>query len=213
MIERSGEFQPWRMLGSLSVTVSLLLIVGCAGSAQRSVLSNSPAGAASSPALGTACPNHIPRPPDWDNPIGGVAASSYQAAEAEVSFQPREPKSLGTPVRILVTPADESGVSKDRAIAFVYDAPDFGRVVVSEVEDSITVEAYDSASRNLVSENSHPCTRGRFDVVTIKGNVQGRLVTAAAGGLTLSWREGSLVLHLTGATLTKEQIVELGNQV
>lgn len=139
---------------------------------------------------------------DWDYPIQGTTVTSISAARSSLPFSPREPQNLGSTVRI---------IASSPAIAFVFDAPQYGRVLVGEeLEDASLVEFQRSIVGITAAQNSNPNLTGRFDVITLKERGSALLTTLPSGLYHIEWREGQVRFRVTGRTLTKDQIIAIG---
>jgi hypothetical protein len=151
-------------------------------------------------------------PPNWDNPISGEIVASLQQAESQLPFEPRLPRGLGTPVKILVSPDSEEPANEARGIAFLFDTADYGRVVVVEGRDDVPLAEFEAMIRTLVAEKGKPNGQGYVESVVIKGGTQAGLFTGAHGELTLEWREGNVRFTLSGPTVSKDDIVSLADK-
>ena len=152
-------------------------------------------------------------PWNWENPISGELVESLAAAQSRLAFESRTPQGLGTAVKILVSPPDESLSSKSRGVAFLFDTSEYGRVVVVEGRDDVSVREFEAATKEMVAQNGDPNVHGRVDIVVIKGQIQARLSTGAQGELTLRWREGNLVFILSGPELTRPDLVAIAEKI
>jgi len=159
-------------------------------------------------------PSSTPGLPDdgmqhnWDNPIFGVPVASVDAAQAQVPFTVYVPKGLGSPTGVFATPTDVP--PEGRAVAFVYDTPEFGKVDVVEHVPDVPPDQYDAEHENLVATNGDPQLHGRFDLVTIRAG-QKALVTTSEDGTrsAIFWLEGDTEIVVEGPALSFEQVVAI----
>jgi hypothetical protein len=113
---------------------------------------------------------------DWDNPLQGVAVPSVAAAREQVPFDVLEPKGLGRPINVFVSPPGTSPGA--RVVAFVYDTAEYGRVVVKEHISDVPPEKWRESLQLVVARNDDPGVSGRGDIVVIRGG-QSALVTTS----------------------------------
>src|SRR5262249_50073293 len=77
---------------------------------------------------------------NWDNPIDGHPVDPPLAA-SQLSFQPIRPPGLGEATTVLISQSD---IPVDgRAIAFLFDTNEYGRVSVVERLPDVAAEQYD----------------------------------------------------------------------
>jgi hypothetical protein len=146
---------------------------------------------------------------NWDNPIFGVPVASAAAAQAQVPFTVYEPKGLGTPpTGVFATAADVA--PEGRAVAFVFDTQEFGRVDVVEHVPDVPLDQYDAEHENLVATNGDPLLHGHFDLVTIRAG-QKALVTTSEDGTrsAIFWLEGDAEIIVEGPALNFNQVVAI----
>jgi hypothetical protein len=145
---------------------------------------------------------------DWDRPLDGPAVSSLAEAQENLPFQARMPKGLGNPATILLSKRAEPG-NVGRGVAFLFDVPGAGRIIVMELRDSSPLSEFAGATSAMVAQNTDPYQHGRYDAITIKNGVPARLTTAAVGYFTVEWREGDRYMQITGPDVSRDAILNM----
>jgi hypothetical protein len=143
-----------------------------------------------------------PPPPDWDNPTGDPSVADAEAAEAAMPMAIIIPQDLKGLVSIHVSPADRP--PPDRVASFVYDDPNYGRVIVEETTPQVAPDEWTSTAKSYVSELNHPSstqsTIGTASLVDVRGNTQALATTGDWGDI--QWLDNSkLELHVLGPKL------------
>ena len=152
---------------------------------------------------------------DWDHPLeGSVAVASIDQARGSLSFDPRQPEGLGTPLSIFVSASSRVPEPRHRGLAFVYDLPDYGRAVVAETLLQISVADWE---RNIDSDVSRNGLRGvptTAERVTVRGGASALLLTdATTGRSAIEWVEGTVKFVIMGPALTRSACLELAERV
>lgn len=150
---------------------------------------------------------------NWDNPIDGVRMRSSQAAQEKVPFEIIEPRNLGAPLAIYVTPPQHSDPA-GRVIAYVYDPAEYGRVVIKELVSEIPPEDWEAHVASMVARNGEPGLLGRFDAVTIRGGKTALVTTSEDGSESaLFWLEGPVQVVIRGPELTFNEVVSIAESL
>jgi hypothetical protein len=189
-----------------------LVVGGCAVSNSAGEQGEQQQAAPQKPIL-TALPG-VPRgakPVAWDNPIGGDPVSSAEEAASLLAFEPITPRNLGTPSKLLVNSAIPN--QSARAIAFVYDTPEWGTVVVIQERIALSAADYDTDLANRVAEfATDPSAQGTARLVSLRDGAQGVLSLNADGTLLwVLWSEGEREVILRGEHLPPDAALALAN--
>jgi hypothetical protein len=189
------------------VAVSILLTAcGTSASGPGGTLSNGERSISS--LSSTVEPGPNPPPPDWDNPTGDPSVADVEAAEAAMPMAIIIPQNLKGLVSIHVSPSDRP--PSNRVASFVYDDPNYGRVVVEETTPQVTPDEWTSTAKSYVSEfnqvKSDPSptqsASGNASLVDVRGNTQALATTGDWGGL--QWLESpKLEIHVFGPQLNR----------
>ncbi len=149
------------------------------------------------------------KPVNWDNPIGGKSVASSAEAATMLAFEPLVPKNLGNPRRILVNSAVED-VSA-RAVAFVYDSPRTGTVIVTEEQIALPPSDYDRDVAGRVAAFARdPTAQGSAELMSIRGGKQAVMARNPDGSLLwVVWREGTREVMLRGSNLSPADAVNI----
>lgn len=176
-----------------AVAFTCILLTACASRGARSVSIDSP-------------------PTDWENPIDGVVVSSVAEAVKLVPFTVYPPRKLGNPTKILVS---APGVQPEmRVVAFLFDTPDYGRVVVTEHIPDVPPEQYDEANQSLVALNGEPNVHGSAEIVSIRGGKNALVTTSEDGSeSTIFWLEGGVEFVVKGPSIDRENILQVVDDV
>jgi hypothetical protein len=171
----------------IAIAIVLLTNAGCAEQA---------AGPRAEPSAPVAPPG---RTINWDQPLtGGVIINSLQEAEGQLGFTPVEPTKLGTPKKILITdPA--SSERPDRAIAWVYDHPVFGRFFVAEAMTTLSQDDLEALVK--CGEGEAGCDSSGFSLVPIRGDVKA-LLNEGPVSVNITWLEASVIYRVAGPAET-----------
>lgn len=141
---------------------------------------------------------------DWDRPLqGGKVLASAADASSSIAFTPVVPKFSTSPHVIEV---DQGGLTVDqRAIAFAYDMPTLGKVVMVERKAPYSQDTL----LGMASNNSFG--PGAYQVVSARGSkallIQGR------GIGRLQWIEQGLLFDLYGESISPAAVQQLAAQV
>lgn len=149
---------------------------------------------------------------DWDNPIHGFAANSVESAQRHVPFEIYKPKGLNGQIKLLVSPLGFE--PEKRAIAFLFDAPEYGRVAVIQHFPDVPAGEYDAANENFLQYNGGPETHGTFEIVIIRDGRKA-LITTSEDGSTSSifWLEGDTELMVRGPLLQRNDVIEIAEKI
>jgi hypothetical protein len=110
----------------------------------------------------------------WSNPIGGVRVRSLNEAQPKLLFRIKRPRNVGTLRGIFVTSV--TGPPQDnKVIAFVYDNPTCGRVVVQEHLPDLPVPQWREYNQQLLTDTRDsqgtavevPMANGEVGLMTI----------------------------------------------
>ncbi len=151
----------------------------------------------------------------WDAPFGSDAPTFTNTADAAsgLPFKPEEP-SWGKPSSIQTIPESMLSSKADQQIAFIYDLPDEGKVLVEESlpgDYSIDVFAQmvaDHPASSADSTGSQPEVPP-FQLVEVRGT-KGLLVQANGIGRVM-WIEDGLLFDIFGESVTPDQVLRLAN--
>lgn len=149
---------------------------------------------------------------DWENPIAGVPVSSLAEVADFLPFSVRIPKGLGQPAKILVS---EPGIERhSRIIAFIYDTPSYGLVVVTEHRPELPPDEYDAANRSLLELNGRPDVYGSFEIVRIRNGADALLTSSEDGGQsTIFWLEDGIEFIVKGPSVGRGNILQLVEEI
>jgi hypothetical protein len=151
-------------------------------------------------------------PQNWDNPIEGTKISAVQEAEQVLPFVPEEPKGLGSPIGIFVTPEEFPKLARE--IAFVFDSTKFGRVVVIERPTPIALNTWHEHIAELVAGNGAPTRSGTAASVTVRDGLEALLTTTDDGGQSaLFWIESDVQFIVDGPALQAADVQEIADLV
>jgi hypothetical protein len=137
--------------------------------------------------------------------------ASPEAATKRVSLPIVVPRGLGEPRCTCLGP-------EARAVAFVYDRPEFGRVVIVEGPvDYSDPGQQREGYKNVVAQNDQPNVHGTAEMVTVTGDVIGLVTTSEDGSrsgleIVLWGMEGDVQVYITGPALTREQALLIANE-
>jgi hypothetical protein len=121
------------------------------------------------------------------------------------------PRGLGEPRCICLA-------GPPRAVAFVYDSPGFGRVIIVQGPvDYTDAEQQREGYENAVAANDNPYHHGTAEMVTVKGDVIGLLTTRDDGSrsgleIVLWGPDGNVQFYITGPALTEGQALAIANE-
>lgn len=179
------------LLTAAAVVVAAAFTVACPGGTQQHE--------GPSPAPGEAGT-------DWTQPITfAIPVTNVDIAAPSLPFTVSVPRGLGVPTAIF---RSSDAIPRDgRAIAFEYDTPSYGRVLVVERFPDVPPEDYDAANQQLVQSSSGS---SHLEIVAIRGGAQALVVTDPAGGSAgIYWLEGTVEFWVTGQALTRDQILAI----
>jgi hypothetical protein len=149
-------------------------------------------------------------PQNWDNPIEGTKIASVDESKQLLPFSVEEPHGLGTPTSIYVTP--EEFPKPGREIAFVFDAPEYGHVVILEMQTDETIEGWHESVTNIVAGNDSPTRSGSAASVDVRDGLEALLTTSEDGVRnTLFWIERDVQFIVDGPALTADQVTAIAN--
>jgi hypothetical protein len=150
---------------------------------------------------------------NWANPIEGVRAPSLAQAESTLPFDARTPKGLGTPSKILLS--DPAMVSaKQIVIAYLFDDPELGLVVIKEHLPDVDPSTYVEENRELLKYNGDVNTHGRFSVVSIRGGIEALLTESEDGSeATIFWLEDGIEYIVNGPSLNGQDVVAVAERI
>jgi hypothetical protein len=143
--------------------------------------------------------------PNWDNPLGSAAIQLADLNEAVpyLAFTPLAPRALGPAAKILLDSSSKPDRSA-KSVLSVYEQPVYGRFWITESIADTTQDWIDSRTNNPTgcSENS---------VMKLRS---GKRAALAVGRVTsVIWLDQGLLIDLIGRSLTKEQAIEVANNV
>lgn len=147
----------------------------------------------------------------WDDPIPGsraVASVDEAAALLRNAFAPRALEGLGQPRSLRV--ALDSEDPRFGFLVFVYDVEGYGRILVVEKPDEMTVQDFVDQWHQLAGRSDLP---GDTESVWIRGGTVEAFLLTNSGGLSeFRWREGKVHFLVRGRTTTRDQMLDLAKQ-
>lgn len=150
---------------------------------------------------------------DWSNPIAGIEVGSREEAQKYVPFDLVVPRGLGTPEKILVTDPELTSLG-DAVVAFLFETPEFGLVIVKEHLPDVPAVAYDSVNEDLLKYNELPTTHGTFSLVRVRNERQALLTTSEdEAEATIFWLEGGVEYIIQGPSLDAEAVMSLSERI
>ena len=144
--------------------------------------------------------------PNWDNPYGSAAIELADLSEAApyLAFTPVVPRALGPAAKILMDPHSKPDRSA-RTVLSVYEQPVYGRFWVTETIPKVTDPAW------IESQTNNPTGCSVDSVVSLRSGT--RAAVSVGRATSIMWLDHGLLIAMLGQTFTKEQAVELANQV
>jgi hypothetical protein len=145
---------------------------------------------------------------NWDNPIDGHPIDLAMAA-SQLSFQPVQPAGLGEATTVLISQSD---IPVDgRAIAFLFDTSEYGRVSVVERLPDVPAEEYDETNRSLVNSYSGA---GLASIEPLQNGTDALVLSAKdkSDGVVY-WLQGSLEFWIGGTDITAEDAIAIANTI
>lgn len=151
---------------------------------------------------------------NFDRPLGTEAASSAAAAR-HLPLQPRQPVGLGKPVRIVITDP-RTTPRRDRAVAYVFHDPGYGRFFVRESASTVTQDQLEQLASCQPGETG--CSTEGWALVTIRGGITGLLIYAPperSVATSITWLEDGVEYVVMGPrdSLTGDQAIHIANSV
>ena len=128
--------------------------------------------------------------------------ADLKEAAPYLAFTPVVPRALGPAAKLLIDRNKPDMSAK--TLLWVYEQPVFGRFWVRESIAEVTQAWIDSRRNN-------PTGCSEDSVVTLQGGTRAAL---SVGKVTsIMWLDNGLLIDVLGQSFTKEQAVELANQV
>ncbi|MBA3728482.1 MAG: hypothetical protein H0W94_04675 [Actinobacteria bacterium] len=144
---------------------------------------------------------------DWEDPIDGVPVETVEQAQALLDFEVLEPEGLGEPTALFIDLPDSPAV-----IAFVFESPRYGPVVVKEYRPDVPAEDWDASLEELVAGNDAPTRSGRADIVTIGDALRALVTTSEDGSVSsLFLHMGDKEISIRGPDLQFDDVVAIAN--
>ena len=199
---------PLRIIASVLIALTALA-AGCAQPRRSATVA--PVSSESS----AGDPSAIVSPVDWDNKCMGDVADSLDRQSTGVSYDAYVPKSLGTPIRIVVCPPlDQVSASQagDRAVVLIYDDETYGRVIFEQYPFRDTDSFPIKAARVVGAANPGPGVE--LKIVTIRGGLTAILTNDSSRKPSRShviWVENGMWFTVLGPTLTSDQVLTIAN--
>jgi hypothetical protein len=117
------------------------------------------------------------------------------------------------PTEVFAAP-EPDGRAGNSAVFFVLHNSKEGTIWIGESAPDIPSEADRLAFYNeAVAENGHPDIHGTAEIVTIRGGIRALLGTTQDGICTLQWVRKDTEIHLLGPTLTRDQVLEIADEL
>jgi len=156
---------------------------------------------------------------NWDRPLANShQVSSSDQAASELAFSPRDPRNLGASRAIFVTGNGTATASASekatRVLAYVFDSPTYGRVVVTEEPLRGSPEDFLAAMQDLVTGNGKSGRSGSGQIAVIRGAKQALITTSEDGTRSdIRWIEDNIVFLVEGPMLSQRAVVDIANGV
>jgi hypothetical protein len=145
-------------------------------------------------------------PIDWKRPFGtSPVVSSVREAERLVTFEVRKP-AFGVEPSLIQVEYPNQVEPRERTLAFVYELPRYGIVVVNERLSHFTQADLEARA------NEPTVPEGAFRMVQMEsrhGSVDALLVSSARVGRLL-WIDEGILFDITGPAVSPEAVVSLG---
>jgi hypothetical protein len=186
------------------IAAALLLTVGCGTppsiSQPRAQSTESPAPQVDDPST------------DWNNPFGGIEVPGLGAAQQLLPFNVYEPQGLGDPVKVILTPPEY--VPERRAVAFSYDTPLYGRVVVMQHFPDVPADSWEESNQEWVAMNGQPNVSGTSEFVTVRGGTKAFVTTSEDQSLaTVFWLNDGVEFIVMGPALDRAKALEVAETI
>lgn len=160
-------------------------------------------------------PEPVPLGHNWlDPPSGRVLVASVQDSATHLAFTPNEPKGLGLPKWVTVSP--DIDAKEIRTLWIRYDSEPYGNVHINMWLDPVPVATrvaswQEDAAKALAGD---PCFHGTAEMVVIRGTTQ-----AIIGGpadedrVSINWREGPLWVQVGGPALQRDDAIAIAEKL
>ncbi|CAN5309551.1 hypothetical protein BH20ACT24_BH20ACT24_08510 [soil metagenome] len=151
---------------------------------------------------------------DWHNPIGGVEVGTLHQAQADLPFDIYEPKGLGAPTEILISPVDEI-TPESRVLALVYETKEYGLVVVEEHVPDVPVEQYQEGLQRLVEQSKLPNAQGSASLVKIRVGIEALMTVSEDESSAQIWwlQDGTFEMIIRGPNLDAPSCIAVANLI
>jgi hypothetical protein len=148
---------------------------------------------------------------DWDNIVrNGLTVDALAEAQGYLSFEPISPRSLGSPLRILVS--DPAQFELDaRSVGMEFKDPTYGHFWIIENASQTTQKELEG----LVDQcKSSPKCEGTWSVVDIRDGVRAVLIEGPPSTL-LEWLESGLRVVVMGSPdeFTGDEAISVANAI
>jgi hypothetical protein len=119
------------------------------------------------------------------------------------------PSNLGTPVGIFT-----ETLTSLHGVTFIYDTPQYGRVVVQESQPDTSLADWKAANKFAVSMNGQPNVYGTAEIASVRSGLEAQITTDASGKPSIiDWRDdgGALLVIIKGPTLSRDDCIGIAN--
>lgn len=187
-----------------SLVSAILVLAGCAG----------PQSGVGVDLVQRPTPTPEPMQIDWDEPVDdGVRMSSPAEAGSLVGFSPPSPRGLGPAKLIVVSPGPESERAF-KVLGFVYDSPEYGRVIVRIGLDHVSMAERAASNQAVLVMASEPSATGIAEIVLIRSNIEALMTFSELEPFSdIRWREGALLFYVAGPMLEKDQLIAIAEHL
>jgi hypothetical protein len=151
---------------------------------------------------------------EWNNPIDGRVAASVRNAIDAVPFRVHVPRGLGSPAKILVSPAEIP--AGERQVAFLYETDRYGLVSVGEGPAVPPASEWEDFIKSAVADNDESTTHGSAEIVTLDGGASALVTTNEEGTHSdICWLDssGTTEFCVLGPDLQRDDVVEIANTI
>jgi hypothetical protein len=151
----------------------------------------------------------------YKDPIStGIPVASARKAAKLVSFPIVTPQGLGPVQRVLISDPHQLPRTS-RAVAFLFETRQYGRVDVVEEPMQVSRAEYDRENRGLLAQNGSPLTHGSVALPTVRGGKQALITTSEDGRTSyIFWMEHrGMEISIIGPSLNRSDCVQIANGV
>lgn len=154
----------------------------------------------------------------WDDPMGGIPVTgALETVQSELPFDIHVPSHLGSPRGIYLAKTEPYDPPEFKQIEFVYDSPEFGRVVVLEHHPALpSAEEYTRYMEWMASLNGTPELKGTAEIVKLPNGLnalfeQGPDGKTASINWYVSSPQGDHEIMILAPDLTLPEAIEIAS--